>query len=95
MGNSVKATFTDRPLTVFFPLAFLLSWYPWLLSFFGVKASGINPLGVLAAALIVAGVGGGWSGLKSLLRRIVHVRFGWRCVCGGSTPPSGWREQCS
>jgi len=78
MGNSVKATFTDRPLTVFFPLAFLLSWYPWLLSFLGVKASGINPLGVLAAALIVAGVGGGWSGVKSLLLRIVHVRFGLR-----------------
>ncbi len=68
----------ERPLWVFFPLAFLLSWYPWLLSFFGVKASGINPLGVLVAALIVAVVSRGWAGLKAVLLRIVRVRFGWR-----------------
>ncbi len=68
----------ERPLWVFFPLAFLLSWYPWLLSFFGVKASGINPLGVLVAALIVAVVSRGWAGFKAVLLRIVRVRFGWR-----------------
>jgi uncharacterized protein len=78
MANFVKAEFADRPLWAFFPLAFLLSWYPWLLSFFGVKASGMNPLGVLAAALIVAGVSGGWPRLKALLLRIVRLRFGWR-----------------
>lgn len=70
--------FRERPLWVFFPLAFLLSWYPWMLSLFGVKAKGINPLGVLLAALIVAAASGGWAGLKALLLRIVRVRVGWR-----------------
>jgi len=68
----------ERPLWVFFPLAFLLSWYPWLLSLIGVKAKGINPLGVLLAALIVAAASGRWKGLKALLLRIVRVRVGWR-----------------
>ena len=68
----------ERPLWVFFPLAFLLSWYPWLLSFLGVKAHGMNPLGVLLAALIVAAASRGWRGLKALLLRIVRVRVGWR-----------------
>src|SRR5258705_13271047 len=78
MANPVKTLFQERPLWVFFPLAFLLSWYPWLFSFLGVKASGINPLGVLLAALIVAGASGGWPGLKALLLRIARVRLGWR-----------------
>ncbi len=43
-------------------------------SFLGVRASGINPLGVLVAALIVSGVAGGWTGLKTVLLRIVRVR---------------------
>jgi hypothetical protein len=66
----------ERPLWVFFPLAFLLSWYPWLLSFLGVRASGINPRGVLVAALIVTAASGGWPGLKAVLLRIIRVRFG-------------------
>jgi membrane protease YdiL (CAAX protease family) len=64
---------------VFFLLAFALSWYPWLLGLIGVpKASGINPLGVFAAALIVAGLADGWTGIKVLLARIVRWRVGWR-----------------
>jgi uncharacterized protein len=78
MANPVKALFAGRPLWVFFPLTLLLSWYPWLLSFVGVKASGINPLGVLVAALIVAGASGGWPGLKVVLLRVIRVRFGGR-----------------
>lgn len=63
-----------RPLWYFFPLAFLLSWYTCYLRLFGVQTSGgMNPLGVLVAALIVAGACGGWSGTKALLLRIVRV----------------------
>src|SRR5215471_8732680 len=78
LHSSKMQLLQERPLWVFFPLAFLLSWYPWLLSFLGVKAHGMNPLGVLLAALIVAAASGGWRGLKALLLRIVRVRVGWR-----------------
>jgi len=45
-----------RALILFFPLAFLLSWYPYILGKTHlVKTSGgINPLGPMVAALIVA-----------------------------------------
>jgi CAAX protease family protein len=69
---------------VFFVLAFALSWYPWLLGMLGVAgASGINPLGVFAAALIVAGVADGWTGVKRLLACIVRWRMGWRWLGAG------------
>ena len=53
LSSAFKRGVREHPLRLFFPLAFLLSWYPTLLSFVGVHASGINPLGVLAAALNV------------------------------------------
>ena len=49
LASAFKRGVREHPLRFFFPLAFLLSWYPTLLSFVGVRASGINPLGVLAA----------------------------------------------
>jgi uncharacterized protein len=71
---------TWKRLSVFFPLAFLLSWYPWLLKHAHVKAAsgGINPLGPLLAALIVAGAFDGRAGLKQLLGRYLRWRIGWR-----------------
>jgi membrane protease YdiL (CAAX protease family) len=68
-----------RALSYFFPLAFLLSWYTWYLRLFGVHTSGgMNPLGVLVAALIVAAACDGWKGTKALLLRIVKVRVAAR-----------------
>ncbi|HEY2809027.1 MAG TPA: type II CAAX endopeptidase family protein [Steroidobacteraceae bacterium] len=78
MASTLRAAIKARPLWYFFPLAFLLSWYPWLLSLLRFKASGINPLGVLVAALLVAGLATGWHGLKQVLLRIVRVRVNWR-----------------
>ena len=63
MASAFRSVVRERPLRFFFPLAFLLSWYPTLLSFVGVRASGINPLGVLAAALIVSSLAGGSPGV--------------------------------
>ena len=74
MASALRSVVRERPLRFFFPLAFLLSWYPTLLSFVGVRASGINPLGVLAAALIVSGLAAGRPGVTALLRRMVRVR---------------------
>lgn len=72
---SIRTMAREKPLHIYFPLAFLLSWYPWLLSLLGVpKASGINPLGPLVAGLILSGLGGGWPAVRGLLARIVRVR---------------------
>ena len=76
MASAFRSVVREHPLRFFFPLTFLLSWYPTLLSYVGVRASGINPLGVLAAALIVSGQAGGRPGVTALLRRMVRVRVG-------------------
>jgi membrane protease YdiL (CAAX protease family) len=57
-------------LALFVLLAFLLSWYPWALKLMGLNergSGGINPLGVLVAAMIAAGVEGNGA-FKRLLR---------------------------
>ncbi len=68
-----------RALILFFPLAFLLSWYPYILGKTHlVKTSGgINPLGPMATALIVAAICYGKAGVKELLGRYVRWRIGW------------------
>jgi hypothetical protein len=45
-----------RVLILFFPMAFLLSWYPYILGKTHLvrTSGGINPLGPMVAALIVA-----------------------------------------
>jgi len=56
----------EHPLLVFFPLAFLLSWYPYVLGKTHlVKTSGgMNPLGVMVAAIVAAAVCYGGQGVK-------------------------------
>ncbi|MBZ5589728.1 MAG: CPBP family intramembrane metalloprotease [Acidobacteriia bacterium] len=66
-----------HPLLVFFVLAFLLSWYPWLIALARHTTTGPNPLGPMAAALIVAGIVGRGAGVKELLGRLVRARVGW------------------
>jgi membrane protease YdiL (CAAX protease family) len=64
----------NRALVLFIPLAFLLSWYPTLLHLAGVEAaSGINPLGVLVAALICSAMEGKGA-VKRLVRSIVKAK---------------------
>lgn len=68
-----------RALSLFFPGAFLLSWYPYILGKTHlVKTSGgINPLGPMVAALIVAAICYGKAGVKELLGRYMRWRIGW------------------
>ena len=64
-------------LASFFVLAFLFSWYPWLIALVRGTASGPNPLGPLIAGLIVTGLADGRSGLRILLGRMVRIRIGF------------------
>jgi membrane protease YdiL (CAAX protease family) len=70
-----------HPFATFVVLAFALSWYPWLLHLTRLvpRASGMNPLGVLAAAFITAALLHGRAGAKELLIRLVRFRVhsGW------------------
>lgn len=72
-----------HPLLLFFPLAFLLSWYPWVISLIRNSGNGgPNPLGVFLAAIIVTAITQGRPGLKDLFSRIVRWRVGlqWYAV---------------
>src|SRR5436190_23390252 len=64
-------------LVSFFVLAFLFSWYPWIIALVRGTASGPNPLGPLIAALIVTGLADGRSGMRNLLGRMVRARIGF------------------
>jgi membrane protease YdiL (CAAX protease family) len=65
-------------LIAFFALAFLCSWYPWVIAMARNQTSGPNPLGPFIAALVVAGIANGWPGVRELLGRVVRARFGLR-----------------
>jgi membrane protease YdiL (CAAX protease family) len=71
--------FKQRTLLVFFPLAFLLSWYPFILGKTHLvrTSGGINPLGPMVAAIIVAGIYYRARGVKELLGRYLRWRIGW------------------
>ena len=65
---------------MFFPLAFLLSWYPWLISLIRKSGDGgPNPLGVFVAAIIVTAITEGRTGLKEFFSRLIRwrVRIQW------------------
>jgi membrane protease YdiL (CAAX protease family) len=65
-------------LLAFFVLAFVFSWYPWIIALARGQTSGPNPLGPLLAALLVAGIACGRAGLRDVLSRIVRARIGLR-----------------
>ena len=74
-------TMKRHAFATFAILAFALSWYPWLLHLSGLvpRASGMNPLGVIAAAFITAALVHGRAGAKELLSRLIRFRvhLGW------------------
>ena len=65
-------------LALFVVLAFLLSWYPWLIALARGSTTGPNPLGPFIAALVVAAFAGGRQEVKTLLASLVRARVGWR-----------------
>jgi membrane protease YdiL (CAAX protease family) len=77
--NPITSFIKRHPLVTFFVLAYVLSWWPWLLSAannpFG---SPLFPFGPMLAALILTAVINGRAGLKALLARIVQWRVNLR-----------------
>lgn len=63
-------------LLVFFPLAFVLSWYPWIIALCSGRTSGPNPLGPLVAGIIVTAIAFGRTGLREFFGRFVRLRVG-------------------
>lgn len=69
----------NRWLILFFVLAFALSWYGWLIALARGQSSGPNPLGPLAAAILVTALSERRAGLKEFFSRLVRWRVhpGW------------------
>ena len=76
-----------HPFATFVVLAFALSWYPWVLHVTRLvpRASGMNPLGVVAAAFLAAALLHGRAGAKALLTRLLRFRVhpGWYALALG------------
>jgi hypothetical protein len=65
-----------HPLITFFVLAFVLSWWPWILYAFDLVPNPIGGFGPFLAAMIVLAVTEGKTGVVGLLRRMVRWRVG-------------------
>ena len=70
------------PLSTFFVLAFVLSWWPWILYSFDLVPNPIGGFGPFLAAIVVLALTEGKRGVIGLLRRMVRWRVGllWYAV---------------
>ena len=66
-----------HPLTSFFVLAYVLSWWLWPLYAADIAPFPFFPTGVLLAAFIVIALSQGRSGLRELGSRLIRWRVGW------------------
>jgi uncharacterized protein len=73
-GGRVLELVRRRPLTSFFVLSCLLSWWPALLYFVDASPVPVAGFGPFLAALIVLGATGGRAGVRELLRSMVTWR---------------------
>lgn len=69
---------TRHQLPLFFALAYLLSWYPWIIALAQGRSTGPNPLGPFVAAMVMTALVGGRHEVKNLLARLVRARVGFR-----------------
>ncbi|MFL6530339.1 MAG: type II CAAX prenyl endopeptidase Rce1 family protein, partial [Chthoniobacterales bacterium] len=80
--GSIRAFVERHRLVAFFTLAYLFSWYPWLIALARGTKTGPNPLGPFVAAMVVLGLAEGWPGVRALFSRMVRGRIGlcWYAV---------------
>jgi membrane protease YdiL (CAAX protease family) len=76
LGNNVKAFLKQHRLVAFFVIAFVLSWYPWILALMRGRTTGPNPLGPFVAGIIMTAIVYGRSGLREFFSRLVRWRVG-------------------
>ena len=66
------------PLITFFVLAYVLSWWPWILYALDLLPQPIVGFGPFLAAIVVLAITRGKTGVVGLLRRMVRWRVGLR-----------------
>ena len=72
----MRAFFRRHTLIAFFVIAFLLSWYPWIIALSRGRTSGPNPLGPFVAGIIMTAIVSGGTGLREFFSRIIRWRVG-------------------
>ncbi|HEX8511438.1 MAG TPA: type II CAAX endopeptidase family protein [Propionibacteriaceae bacterium] len=74
MRSRVRSLIRAHPLTSFFLLTLVLSWWPWPLYATGHFPLPIASFGPFLAALLIVGLAEGRSGLRALVRSMLHWR---------------------
>jgi uncharacterized protein len=80
--EEMLAVVKRHPLATFFVLAYVLSWWAWILYAFGLFPNPIASFGPFLAAIVVLALTEGKTGLISLFRRMIRWRIppGWYAV---------------
>ena len=76
MRTGMRAFLQRHVLVAFFLIAFLLSWYPWIIALSRGQTTGPNPLGPFVAAIIMTAIVYGRAGLREFFSRFVRWRVG-------------------
>jgi membrane protease YdiL (CAAX protease family) len=74
----VKGFLKRHCLITFFVVAFVLSWYPWIIALARGRTSGPNPLGPFVAGIIMSAIVSGRPGLRDFFSRLVRWQVGIR-----------------
>jgi uncharacterized protein len=77
-GEDLVSLIRRYPLITFFVLAYVLSWWPWILYALDLLPQPIAGFGPFLAAIVVLAITRGKSGVVGLLRRMVRWRVGLR-----------------
>jgi hypothetical protein len=77
-GEDFVSLIRRYPLITFFVLAYVLSWWPWILYALDLLPQPIVGFGPFLAAIVVLTITRGKTGVVGLLRRMVRWRVGLR-----------------
>ena len=77
-GEDFVSLIRRYPLITFFVLAYVLSWWPWILYALDLSPQPIVGFGPFLAAIVVLAITRGKTGVVGLLRRMVRWRVGLR-----------------
>jgi uncharacterized protein len=77
-GEDLVSFIRRYPLITFFVLAYVLSWWPWILYALDLLPQPIVGFGPFLAAIVVLAITRGKTGVVGLLRRMVRWRVGLR-----------------